>query len=170
MKPKTHELFSQRARLGPEAPQVELFADGACLGNPGPGGWGFLLRFGAHEREGSGSERDTTNNRMEITAVIRGLESLKKPCRVKLVSDSQYVVNAVNEWMAGWKAKGWRRKAGSDGELLNVDLWKALDALLCVHDVKAHWVRGHAGHVENERVDKLAQEAAAAINAAAVAP
>lgn len=160
MSPRSSSLPFGRARLGPGATRVELFADGACLGNPGPGGWGFLLRLGDHEREGSGAERGTTNNRMEITAVLRGLEALKRPCRVKLVSDSQYVVRAINEWLAGWKAKGWRRSAKPDGELLNADLWKQLDALLAVHEVDASWVRGHDGHPENERVDVLARTAA----------
>ena len=149
-----------RARLGEDAPRVELFADVACLGNPGPGGWGFVLRMGKHEREGSGAEAGTTNNRMEITAVLRGLEALKRPCRVGLVSDSQYVVKAIDEWLAGWKAKGWRRNNGPDGRLLNAELWKRLDALLQVHDVTATWVRGHNGHPENERCDLLARSAA----------
>jgi ribonuclease HI len=153
------DLFrrSTRARLGPEASEVELFTDGACSGNPGPGGWAFLLRLGAHEREGSGHEPHTTNNRMEVLAVIRGLQSLKRPCRVRLTSDSQYVVRAISEWMEGWKAKGWRRNGGPKGELVNADLWRELDGLLAVHDVRAQWVRGHVGHEENERVDALAQ-------------
>jgi ribonuclease HI len=142
------------------APEVELYTDGACSGNPGPGGWGFLLRKGAHEREGSGGEAPTTNNRMEVLAVIRGLEALTKPCRVKLFSDSRYVVQAIDDgWIAGWKGRGWRRKGG---ELLNTDLWKRLDELLAVHQVSACWVEGHAGHPENERVDRLAQVAAQA--------
>ena len=147
-----------RAHLGPEASLVDLFTDGACSGNPGPGGWGFILRKGTHEREGSGGEKATTNNRMEIMGVLRGLEALKRPCKVALRSDSSYVVKAINEWLAGWKKKGWRRNSGPDGELLNVDLWKELDALLAVHEVEAHWVRGHAGHAENERCDELARE------------
>lgn len=140
-----------------ERPVVELFTDGACSGNPGPGGWGYLLRMGKHEREGCGGEQKTTNNRMEIMGVLRGLEALKRPCKVKLCSDSKYVVQAVNEWMAGWKRKGWRRNSGPDGELMNADLWKQLDALMQVHEVEARWVRGHAGHAENERCDELAR-------------
>jgi ribonuclease HI len=153
------DLFAPARDLA-GAPEVELFADGACSGNPGPGGWGFLLRMGAHEREGSGGEKPSTNNRMEILAVIRGLEALTRPCRVKVVSDSRYVVQAIEDgWIAGWKKRGWKRKGG---ELLNTDLWKRLDELLAIHDVHAEWVEGHAGHVENERVDKLAQAAARA--------
>jgi ribonuclease HI len=150
-----------RAKLGADADQVELFTDGACSGNPGAGGWAFLLRAGSHEREGAGGESVTTNNRMELTAAIRGLEALKRPCRVQLFSDSQYVVKGITEWMAGWKAKGWRRNRGPNGALLNADLWQALDALLAVHQVSARWVEGHSGHPENERVDALAQAEAA---------
>ncbi len=143
-----------------DAPEVELFTDGACSGNPGPGGWGFLLRKGDFEREGFGGEPHTTNNRMEILAVIRGLEALKRPCRVNLFSDSRYVVQAIaDRWIEGWKKRGWRRR---DGELLNADLWQRLDELLAVHAVRASWVEGHAGHAENERVDRLAQAAAQA--------
>jgi ribonuclease HI len=149
----------------PDAPEVELFADGSCLSNPGPGGWGFILRFKDTQREGSGGDPDTTNNRMEITAVLQGLSALKRPCRVRVTSDSQYVVKAINEWIAGWKRKGWRRSPGPGGELLNVDLWRALDELLHVHEVKACWVRGHDGHAENERCDELARAAAEAISA-----
>ena len=151
-------MTSTRAKLGSDVPQVELFTDGACSGNPGPGGWGYLLRMGKHEREACGGEAHTTNNRMEIMGVLRGLAALKRPCKVALRSDSSYVVKAINEWLAGWKKKGWRRNSGPDGELLNVDLWKELDALLAVHEVEAHWVRGHAGHAENERCDELARE------------
>ncbi|HEY3452651.1 MAG TPA: ribonuclease HI [Myxococcales bacterium] len=150
-------MTSGRPKLGADAPQVELFTDGACSGNPGPGGWGYLLRMGTHEREGAGGEKHTTNNRMEIMGAIRGLEALKRPCRVNLCSDSRYVVQAINEWLAGWKKKGWRRNSGADGELLNADLWKELDVLLHVHEVEARWVRGHAGHAENERCDELAR-------------
>ena len=158
MKPRTTaDLFQPAHRLA-DAPEVELHTDGACSPNPGTGGWGFLLRKAGQEREGSGSEPATTNNRMEILAVIRGLEALKRPCRVKLFSDSRYVVQSIEDgWIAGWKRKGWRRKGG---ELLNVDLWKRLDELLAIHEVRAFWVEGHAGHPENERVDRLAQAAA----------
>lgn len=142
--------------------EVDLFADGACLGNPGPGGWGFLLRVktpaGPQEKEGSGAERDTTNNRMELMAAIRGLETLTRPCAVRLVSDSQYVVKGLSEWLPGWKRKNWRKADG--GPVMNADLWQRLDAAASPHRVKAEWVRGHAGHVENERVDQLASVAA----------
>lgn len=132
---------------------VEIYTDGACSGNPGPGGWGALLRYGEHEKELSGAEADTTNNRMEMTAAIKALESLKRRCKVDLYTDSTYVQKGVNEWMAGWKAKGWPAK------IKNQDLWKQLDVLIQQHDVKFHWVKGHAGHPENERADKLATDA-----------
>ncbi len=142
--------------------EVELYADGACLGNPGPGGWGFLLRVhtpeGPKEKEGSGFEAATTNNRMEILAVIRGLESLARPCKVHLVSDSQYVVKGLGEWLPGWKRKGWRKADGQP--VLNAELWQRLDELARIHDIRPRWVKGHAGHPENERVDQLAREAA----------
>lgn len=139
-------------------PSVELFADGACLGNPGPGGWAYLLRAGGQEREEAGAEADTTNNRMELMAVIRGLEALKKPCLVVLASDSQYVVKGIAEWLPGWKRKGWRKADGQP--VMNAELWQRLDAQLQVHRVTATWVKGHAGHPENERVDRLANAAA----------
>lgn len=132
---------------------VEIFTDGACSGNPGPGGWGVLLRYNGHEKELSGGERETTNNRMEMQAVIEGLSALKKPSRVKLYTDSQYVQKGVTEWMKGWKAKGWPAR------IKNQDLWLRIDSLLQQHDVQFVWVRGHNGHVENERVDKLAVKA-----------
>jgi len=145
--------------------QVELFCDGACLGNPGPGGWGFLLRVktpsGVQEKEGSGSEPDTTNNRMELLAAIQGLRTLTKPCSVTLYSDSQYVVKGIQSWIAGWKRKGWRKADGQP--VLNLELWQALDAQVLRHKVTAHWVKGHAGHAENERVDQLAANAAKSI-------
>lgn len=133
--------------------RVEIFTDGACSGNPGPGGWGALLRYNGVEKELSGAEPETTNNRMEMTAAIRGLESLKRPCRVDLYTDSQYLQLGVSQWMAGWKAKGWPAR------IKNQDLWKELDALLQIHDVHFHWVKGHAGHPENERADVLATQA-----------
>ena len=137
---------------------VELFTDGACLGNPGPGGWAALLRHGTRERELSGGEADTTNNRMELLAVIHGLEALRKPCSVALTTDSQYVLKGVQEWMPRWIAKGWRTAGGDP--VKNRDLWERLNAALVGHHTKWHWVRGHAGHAENERVDKLARVAA----------
>ena len=142
--------------------KIELYCDGACLGNPGPGGWGYLLRVhlasGVQEKEGSGSEADTTNNRMELTAAIRGLERLSKPCEVLLRSDSQYVVKGIRSWLKDWKRRGWKKADGKP--LLNADLWQALNVQLARHQVEAHWVKGHAGHAENERVDRLANEAA----------
>lgn len=132
---------------------VEIYTDGACSGNPGPGGWGVVMRYGEHEKELSGFEAETTNNRMELVAAIRALEALKKNCEVDLYTDSTYVQKGVMEWMAGWKAKGWPAR------IKNQDLWKELDELLQTHDVRFHWVKGHAGHPENERADKLAVEA-----------
>ena len=133
--------------------KVEIFTDGACSGNPGPGGWGAILRYGGHEKELSGGEALTTNNRMELTAAIRALEGLTKSCRVDLYTDSQYVQKGVMEWMKGWKAKGWPAR------IKNQDLWQDLDRLLEKHDVIFHWIRGHAGHPENERADALARAA-----------
>jgi len=143
-------------------PKVELYCDGACLGNPGPGGWAYLLRFrteaGPREREEAGGEPETTNNRMELMAAIRGLTVLSKPCEVEIFCDSQYVVKGITSWMAGWKRAGWRK--ADKQPVLNTELWQALDAQVQRHRVKATWVRGHAGHTENERVDTLAREAA----------
>ncbi|MBI4912213.1 MAG: ribonuclease HI [Acidobacteria bacterium] len=140
-------------------PRVEIFCDGACLGNPGPGGWAYLLRSRARggyaEKEGSGGQQETTNNRMELTAAIRGLEALTRPCSVELFSDSQYVVKGLREWMAAWSRAGWRKADRSP--VLNVDLWQDLERLSAIHSVAPHWVRGHSGHPENERVDRLAR-------------
>jgi ribonuclease HI len=140
-------------------PEVQLFADGACSGNPGPGGWAFVLRHvkSGKEKEAAGAERETTNNRMELTAVIRGLESLTRPATVELVTDSVYVGKGLTEWMAKWKANGWRRREGSRwAEVKNEDLWRRLDELLAKHRVRFTHVRGHSGHAENERCDTLA--------------
>jgi ribonuclease HI len=140
---------------------VELFTDGACLGNPGPGGWGALLRFDGREKELSGGEAQTTNNRMELMAAIAGLEALKRPCDVVLTTDSQYVKLGVEQWMARWRANGWRT---SDRKpVKNQDLWERLSIALADHRVTWHWVKGHAGHAENERVDVLARDAALAM-------
>jgi ribonuclease HI len=142
-----------------DAPEVQLFTDGGCSGNPGPGGWAFILRHPASGKvlERAGAERDTTNNRMELTAVIRGLEALKRPTRVELISDSIYVGKGLSEWMPKWKANGWRRREGKQSkEVKNEDLWRRLDELLARHQVKFTHVRGHAGHPENERCDTLA--------------
>ena len=134
---------------------VEIFTDGACSGNPGPGGWGAILRYGAHEKELSGGEAMTTNNRMELTAVIAALSALKSPCRVTVTTDSRYVADAVGKgWVYGWQKKGWMRAPGEPAK--NVDLWKQLLPLLKTHQVEFRWVRGHQGHPENERCDRLA--------------
>lgn len=136
---------------------VELFTDGACQGNPGPGGWGVLLRYGSVERELSGGEAATTNNRMELTAVIRGLEALKRPCRVHVTTDSQYVRNGITDWIRRWRRNGWR--TADRKPVKNSDLWQRLDELAAGHEVEWHWVKGHAGHPENERADRLATAA-----------
>jgi len=134
--------------------KVEIYTDGACRGNPGPGGWGALLRFGGKEKTLSGAERDTTNNRMEMMAAIMALESLKRPCKVKLTTDSQYVLKGITEWLPGWKKRGW--KTAGRQPVKNVDLWKRLDQVASGHEIKWHWVRGHTGHPENELADQLA--------------
>ncbi|HKJ10577.1 MAG TPA: ribonuclease HI [Gammaproteobacteria bacterium] len=134
--------------------KVEAFTDGACRGNPGPGGWGVLLRYGSHERTLHGGEPMTTNNRMELTAAIRALEALKRPCRVTLTTDSQYVRKGITEWLADWKRRGWKTSARKP--VKNADLWQRLEAAAGRHEVQWHWVRGHAGHPENERADQLA--------------
>jgi ribonuclease HI len=139
---------------------VRIFTDGACKGNPGPGGWGAILRYGEHERELLGGERDTTNNRMELTAVIRALESLKRGCRIELYTDSQYVRNGITLWMRDWKRRGW--KTADRKPVKNRDLWERLDELAAGHEIRWHWVKGHAGHPENERADELANRGAAA--------
>ena len=133
---------------------VEIYSDGACRGNPGPGGWGALLRSRGAERELYGGEAETTNNRMELTAVIRALEALKRPSRVRLHTDSQYVQKGISEWVPGWKRKGWL--TGAKKPVKNLDLWKRLDELNALHRVEWLWVKGHAGHPENERADRLA--------------
>jgi len=137
--------------------EVKLVTDGACSGNPGPGGWGALLIYKGRERELSGGETPTTNNRMELMAVISGLEALKRPCPVCIVTDSQYVMKGITEWLAGWKRKGWMTAAKKP--VKNEDLWRRLDAALAPHAVRWEWVRGHAGHPENERADALARAA-----------
>lgn len=133
---------------------VEIFTDGACRGNPGPGGWGALLRFGDTEKELFGGEAQTTNNRMELRAAIEALSSLKRPCKVALTTDSQYVRKGITEWIVNWKKRGW--KTASKKPVANADLWQQLDAVCAEHDVDWHWVRGHTGHPENERADQLA--------------
>ena len=134
---------------------VEIFTDGASRGNPGPGGWGVLLRFRSTERELGGNEAYTTNNRMELIAAIRGLEALRRPCRVRLVTDSTYVRDGITRWITGWKRRGWRTASGQP--VKNVDLWQRLDAAATPHEVEWIWTRGHSGHPENERVDRRAR-------------
>ena len=137
--------------------RVEIFTDGACSGNPGPGGWGAILRYGAVEKELSGAEDDTTNNRMELMAAIEALQALKEPCEVDLHTDSEYVMKGITEWIHGWKQNGW--KTAAKKPVKNADLWQRLDDAMQRHVVRWHWVKGHAGHAENERADKLAREA-----------
>jgi ribonuclease HI len=136
---------------------VEIHTDGACRGNPGPGGWGVILRYDGHEKSLSGAEADTTNNRMELLAAIKSLEALKRPCRVRLVTDSQYVRNGITQWMAKWKRNNWR--TANRTPVKNADLWERLDAAASRHDIEWVWVRGHAGHPDNERADALARAA-----------
>jgi ribonuclease HI len=140
-------------------PHIEIHTDGACSGNPGPGGWGALLRYGATEKELSGGESLTTNNRMELLAAICALESLSKPCRIDLYTDSQYVQKGITEWMSGWLKRGWKNAKGE--AVKNQDLWERLNKAVTPHRVTWHWVKGHNGHVDNERVDGLARLAAA---------
>lgn len=135
--------------------KVEIFTDGACSGNPGPGGWGAILRFQGREKELFGGEKDTTNNRMELTACIEALKALKEPCEILLTTDSQYVVNGIEKgWAQGWKDNGWRKADKKPAQ--NIDLWDALLLLLSIHKVSFNWIKGHAGHPENERCDTLA--------------
>jgi ribonuclease HI len=133
---------------------VEIFTDGACRGNPGPGGWGALLRFGQEEKSLYGGERETTNNRMELTAVIEALAALKRPCEVKLTSDSTYVLKGIQEWLPNWKKRGW--KTASKKPVKNADLWQKMDELIQIHSIDWFWVKGHSGHRENEIADELA--------------
>ena len=134
--------------------KVCIYTDGACSGNPGPGGWAAILRYNGHEKELSGGERETTNNRMELMAVISALTALKESCEVELWTDSQYIEKAINEgWLAGWKRRGWKRKGG---ELKNIELWQELDSLLARHKVNFNWLKGHDGHEFNERCDAIA--------------
>lgn len=135
---------------------IDIYSDGACKGNPGPGGWGALLVSGGHRKEICGGELDTTNNRMEMTAVIRALEQIKRPSRVRVHTDSQYVQKGVSEWMSGWKRRNWRTADGKP--VKNQDLWQALDTLGSTHTIEWKWVKGHAGHPENERADALANQ------------
>ena len=141
---------------------VDIYTDGACSGNPGPGGYGAILRYGTHEKELSEGFAETTNNRMELTAIIEALKALKEPCEVLLTSDSKYALDAlINGWAEGWKAKGWRKADKSPA--LNTDLWEELLSLVSKHKIEYNWVKGHAGHKYNERCDKIAQDEAAAL-------
>jgi len=155
--------MSKDAAPAKPPPHVQLFTDGACSGNPGPGGWAFILKhpFSGKSREGSGGELDTTNNRMELMAVIQGLSALTRPSSVELWSDSKYVLNGLKDWLKGWKAKGWRTAAKQP--VKNVDLWQQLDELAAGHILTFHWVRGHDDHPENERCDELAVKAREAV-------
>ena len=139
---------------------VHLATDGACKGNPGPGGWGAVIRAGDKEKELSGGEKLTTNNRMELTAAIKGLEALKRPCRVVLSTDSRYVMDGLTKWLAGWQRNGW--KTAAKQPVKNADLWQELVAAAAPHRIRWEWVKGHAGHPENERADRLASDAAIA--------
>ena len=145
----------------PEVPQVEIWTDGGCRPNPGPGGWAALLRFGGREREISGGEPQTTNNRMELTAAAEALETLTRPCVVALHTDSEYLRNGVTRWSTGWVRRNWRNAAGDP--VANMDLWRRVLEAAKRHQVSWHWVRGHAGHVENDRVDRLATAARIAV-------
>ena len=136
--------------------RIEIFTDGACRGNPGPGGWGVVLRSGKHEKHLYGGERETTNNRMELMAAIQGLEALKKRCHVAVTTDSVYVQKGISEWLSNWKRRGW--KTANKKPVKNIDLWQRLDEAAQRHEVEWHWVKGHSGHVENELADQLANK------------
>lgn len=151
-----------------ELSHVEIFTDGACKGNPGPGGWGALIRLGGREKELSGGERLTTNNRMEMLAAIRALEALTRPCRVTLHTDSRYMIDGITKWVKGWQRNGW--KTADKKPVKNMELWQELLAATAPHRIEWRWVKGHAGHVENERVDMLASDAAKAIARGPIPP
>ena len=138
--------------------KILLVTDGACLGNPGPGGWAFILRYGRHKKESSGGEPRTTNNRMELTAAVRGLEALKEACEVEIITDSEYLKNGITSWIHGWKKNGW--KTAAKKPVLNQDLWKRLDELVGNHRTTWSWTKGHATHADNNRADELASAAA----------
>ncbi len=140
-----------------ERPRVIIYTDGACQGNPGPGGWGALLRYSRHEKELWGSDPDTTNNRMELMAALEALRALNRPCQVDFYTDSEYLKRGITEWLVGWKARGWRTSGKK--AVKNQDLWRSLEAAIQPHQIEWHWVRGHAGQRENERVDQLARRA-----------
>lgn len=143
-------------REAKNTPIIQIYTDGACSPNPGPGGWAAILVTGSHEKVLSGGERFTTNNRMELIAALQSLLALNKPCIVEIVTDSEYLRRGITEWLPGWKKRNWQRKSGS---LANIDLWKALDAVLSKHSITWKWVKGHAGHKYNQRADELARQA-----------
>ncbi len=149
-------ITAQTTRFTSMQDEIEIYSDGACKGNPGPGGWGALLRWRGHEKELFGGELQTTNNRMELTAVIRALQSLRRASRVVVHTDSQYVQKGISEWLRSWKARGW--KTADRKPVKNEDLWRELDALVAQHEIDWRWVRGHSGHPENERADLLANK------------
>ena len=155
--------MSDTAPQHPPLPHVVIHTDGACSGNPGPGGWGAILAFGDHEKELKGGEANTTNNRMEFMAAISALEALKRPCRVDLHTDSQYLRNGVTSYLARWKQNGWR--TADKKPVKNIDLWQRLDTAMHHHQIRWHWLRGHAGHALNERADLLARQAITEIRA-----
>ncbi|MBO7555946.1 MAG: ribonuclease HI [Alphaproteobacteria bacterium] len=138
--------------------RIEIYTDGACSGNPGAGGWGALLRWKDVEKELSGAEKDTTNNRMEMTAVIQALQALKRPCNITLYTDSKYVMNGITEWLPNWKKNNWRT-SNKKSAVKNVDLWQKIDELIAIHEIRWVWVKGHDGNPDNERVDSLARNA-----------
>lgn len=142
-----------RAQTSPKI--VEIFTDGACSGNPGPGGWGAVLRYGEVEKEMNGGEPETTNNRMELMAAIMAIEAVKRPCEIHVHTDSEYLRNGITTWIHSWKARGW--KTADKKPVKNVDLWQRLERAIETHDVRWHWVKGHSGHKENERADELAR-------------
>jgi len=148
--------------------EVEIFTDGACSGNPGPGGWGAILRYRGVEKEISGGENPTTNNRMEMLAAITALEALKRPCTVQVYTDSQYLRDGITKWLPAWKARGWR--TADKKPVKNVDLWQRLEAAAAPHEIEWHWVRGHSGHPENERADALARGAIVALRSGEMQP
>ena len=148
------ETSADSAQSAADGAEIRIYTDGACKGNPGPGGWGALMKWNGHERELFGGERNTTNNRMELMAVICALEAVTRRCRIEVYTDSQYVQKGISEWIAGWKRRGW--KTADKKPVKNADLWMRLDDLARGQDVSWHWVRGHAGHPENERADGLA--------------
>ncbi|MEO5332261.1 MAG: ribonuclease HI [Magnetococcus sp. YQC-5] len=165
---ETQPLHNEAALVRHEAHQVHIHTDGACSGNPGPGGWGALLQFGPHEKNISGFATQTTNNRMEMLAAIHALEALKRPCSVIINTDSAYVKNGITQWLPAWKARGWRKKDGKP--VLNSELWQRLDAVCLKHQVEWRWVKGHAGNQGNEIADQLAREAIQSGQSGAMAP